>query len=68
VFTPAARAYLAAFEAYLKANRGSRVDQLVVDLKAAALEHLLAQPRVPHRTRPARRKETTREPAAPRRR
>lgn len=52
MLTPAAHAYLAAFDAYLNARRTDRDDLFVADLKNEALAHLLAQPRVPHRTRP----------------
>jgi hypothetical protein len=51
VLSPAASAYLAAFDAYLKASIHDRDNQFVCDLKQNALEHLLAQPPIPHRTR-----------------
>lgn len=36
-------AYLSLFSAYLKADRDTRDDLLIADLKTAALNHLLAQ-------------------------
>ena len=46
MLTDAARAYLAAFDAYLHAHRNRRDDQFVSDLRRNALEHLVAQ-RIP---------------------